>query len=56
MKEVDVWNVVNDELETDGFGKPWHGETFSRIWEMLFMKLYSSLSCAVAMIKKLEIN
>ena len=26
VKEVDVWNVVNDELEEDNFGKPWSGK------------------------------
>ena len=26
VKEVDAWNVVDDELDTDNFEKPWNGE------------------------------
>ena len=31
VKEVDVWNVVNDELEEDNFGKPWSGKTYLKV-------------------------
>jgi len=47
VKEVDVWNVVNDELDTEDFGKPWSekstkGKILKVLW--LILKLITVLA------------